>query len=85
MPYEAKQALLREMSRADRKLEEEPEEEVVKIERGAGKSGKNSAVANQSGPDTDDRLDEHFFYGNHPVMDYKLSDGSKGSVDQIPR
>ena len=93
MPYEAKQALLREMSRADRKLEEEefpeePDEEAAgKIERGAAKSGEKP-VAVQQGvavPDTDDRLDEHFFYGNHPVMDYSLSDGSKGTVDQTPR
>ena len=88
LPYEAKVALLREISQTDRKPGEvEPEEEVSKIDRGTGKSGKKQ-MAPKTGEDveeTDDSLDEHFFYGNHPVIDYKLSDGSKGTVDQVPR
>jgi hypothetical protein len=83
LPYEAKVALLREISQTDRKSADEPEE-VEKIDRGTGKSGKKQAPKNGA-EDIDDSLDEHFFYGNHPVMDYKLSDGSKGNVDQVPR
>ena len=30
-------------------------------------------------------LDEHFFYGNVPVLEYQLSDGSGGTVKQTPR
>ncbi len=98
LPYEAKVALLREISRSDRKLPEDGEppggdEESGKIDRGTGKSGKNpktidgnvGVVGGMDGGEEDDKLDEHFFYGNHPVMDYKLSDGSNGAVDQIPR
>ena len=84
LPYEAKVALLREISQTDRKSADEPE--VEKIDRGTGKSGKKQAPKNGAEvEDIDDSLDEHFFYGNHPVMDYKLSDGSKGNVDQVPR
>ena len=101
LPYEAKVALLREISRSDRKFPADGEaeastgvEESSKIDRGTGKSGKSpnnvdGKVVVVDGADVggedDDKLDEHFFYGNHPVMDYKLSDGSNGAVDQIPR
>ncbi len=93
LPYEAKVALLREISRSDRKLPEDGEatsgvEASGKIDRGTGKSGKSPKHADDKVvvvDEDDDKLDEHFFYGNHPVIDYKLSDGSNGAVDQIPR
>ena len=90
LPYEAKQALLREISRTDRKLEEEAaaaEEETGKIDRGTGKSGKKQIPLKiiEEEEEEDEQLDEHFFYGNHPIMEFKLSDGAKGSVDQVPR
>lgn len=78
LPYEAKVAILREISRDDRQLEPEMSD------RAKGKSGK-PRVEGLSSPDDDEKLDEHFFYANSPIMDYKLSDGSKGSVPQVPR
>jgi hypothetical protein len=69
------------MSRTDRKSEEAAE--TAKADPASGKSGKNPGQ--KTVEEEEERMDEHFFYGNLPVLDYKLSDGTKGSVDQIPR
>ncbi len=31
------------------------------------------------------KLADHFLYGNHPVVEYQLSDGSKGNLNKTPR
>jgi hypothetical protein len=38
-------------------------------------------------PEGDKKVEDHFLYGNLPVMDYKSSETSRGqgSVDQVPR
>lgn len=79
LPYEAKQALLREMSRKHRTLPlkrateaAETLEEMEQIQD-----------AQQLAKSADE--DHHFFYGNMPVMEFKLPDGSKGAVQQTPR
>jgi len=76
LPYEAKQALLRELSRSDRKLpvkEMNAAAEILEeVEEAQDKS--NSAA-----------VDPHFFYANSPVMEFNLANGNSGSVGQTPR
>ncbi len=82
LPYEARLALLRDLRRrGQRKLElaekdstEEvsgpppAKEEPVKEQHQKDKTNKKSDSA------------EHFLYGNMPVVEYQLSDGSGGTV-----
>merc|ERR1719266_2108652 len=77
LPYEAKQALLRELSRSDRKLpvnEMNVAAEILEEVEEAEDSKSNF---------------DHFFYptpiGNSPVMEFNLANGNSGSVGQTPR
>ena len=35
--------------------------------------------------DENDQEDQHFFYSNKPIMEFKLPDGTHGTVRQTPR
>merc|ERR1719266_623628 len=77
LPYEAKQALLRELSTSDRKLpvnEMNVAAEILEEVEEAEDSKSNF---------------DHFFYptpiGNSPVMEFNLANGNSGSVGQTPR
>ena len=72
MPYEARQALLREIRRGKRKLDlSSTKVEKLKEERQEPREQPDSA--------------EHFLYGNMPVVEYQLSDGTGGTVGKTPR
>merc|ERR1719266_1233857 len=77
LPYEAKQALLRELSRSDRKL---PVHSVNEMNV--------AAEILEEVEDSKSNFD-HFFYptpiGNSPVMEFNLANGNSGSVGQTPR
>merc|ERR1719468_1382691 len=72
LPYEAKQALLRELSRKDRKLGiqelNKAAEVLEEVEEAQDRSSKN-----------------HFFYSNAPIMEFNLANGDSGAVGQTPR
>merc|ERR1719266_916094 len=84
LPYEAKQALLRELSRSDRKL---PVHSVNEMNV-AAEILEEVEEAEAKAEDNKSNFD-HFFYptpiGNSPVMDFKLANGNSGSVGQTPR
>jgi len=87
LPYEAKQALLRELSRSDRDLpvhnvkEMNMAAEVLEEVEEAQDKSKSSAT----GATVPDTSDSHFFYANSPVMEFNLANGKSGSVGQTPR
>lgn len=90
LPYEAKQALLRELSRADRKLSDikvnaavEALEEVEQIQAEENQNQSDDEI--HFDDSENDTNDPHFFYGNLPVMEFSLADGTSGSVRQTPR
>merc|ERR1712223_62043 len=95
LPYEAKQALLRELSRNDRELPVHNEKEMnmaaevlEELEEAQDKSKKSFASTDANIPDHDSNLgpsDSHFFYANSPVMEFNLANGNSGSVGQTPR
>ena len=70
LPYEAKQALLRELSRKDRKI---PMEQI------------NAAVEALEEVEEIADQSHHFFYGNAPVLEFNLANGNSGAVGQTPR
>ncbi len=70
LPYEAKQAVLRNQ----RELDLEPNE--VSVDPGHSSSLPLKRAADST---------EHFLYGNMPVVEYRLSDGSGGTVGKTPR
>ena len=83
-PYEAKQALLRELSRKDRRLPvqeanaaAEVLEEVEELQ--------NSRTPENSGAQLEDPESNYNFFYAPPVMEFKLANGHKGSVGQTPR
>jgi len=88
LPYEAKQALLRELSRSDRELpmhnvkEMNMAAEVLEEVEEAQDKSKASASTGATVPDPSD---SHFFYANSPVMEFNLANGNSGSVGQTPR
>lgn len=84
LPYEAKQALLHAMNnpsstRQSKTVDAKENKEAKKEKEQEKEAG--SARENRG----DDSFDQHFFYGNEPILHYKLADNSEGTVRKTPR
>lgn len=75
LPYEAKQALLREMNNRN--------ERNINSEESKRKPKQNPLEEKPKKPEDDSA--DHFLYGNVPVVEYQLSNGSGGTVKKTPR
>jgi hypothetical protein len=96
LPYEAKQALLRDMRQRNQRTltGTEKRDDVItsttttttaKPEVGDNVVNvveKNKEVPKETAEDDDE---QHFFYSNSPVLEYHLTDGTRGSVKKTPR
>ena len=98
-PHEGKEMLMRDMRNIH--LTEEDNNKPLQTEQSDSLSrslgdnptegeksinnDKEEARDTQSERNLRPELDEHFFYGNVPVLEYQLSDGSGGTVKQTPR
>merc|ERR1719376_655509 len=103
LPYEAKQALLKEIQdRNHRGLNLQQKQQPAGDQLVAdSKPAKSSVVGDVMGSNMERKVkanypqvepprevqhrSQHFLYGQVPIMDYKLADGSIGSVKQVPR
>ena len=75
LPYEAKQALLRDFNgnpRQSRKNGQEVVEEIV-----------NDVEKDEE--EEQQQQDQHFLYGNAPILEYQISDGKRGTIRKTPR
>ncbi len=77
LPYEAKQALLRELSRKV-PVERQDLSDLESLNKAA-------QVLEEMEQAQDLTRNPHFFYGNAPVMEFNLANGDSGSVGQTPR
>merc|ERR1711978_198587 len=82
LPYEAKQALLRELSRNDRELPVHDVKEMNKAAEVLEEVEEAQDKSKASGATVPDSSDSHFFYANSPVMEFNLANGKSGSVGQ---
>ena len=96
-PHEGKEMLRRDMEQQqlsrDNEATEQIEAESPNLERSAVEEEERRRKRNNNElqqPQQHERarrpeLDEHFFYGNVPVLEYQLSDGTGGTLKQTPR
>merc|ERR1719336_728528 len=85
LPYEAKQALLKEIRHRDNRNLLKPLKES-----GSAIEESTEFKTKKSSHDQEERQNKGNFlynirYGNLPVMEFKLPDGTSGSVDKVPR
>jgi len=106
LPYEAKQALLKEIQdRNHRGLNLQQQEQAAGDQLVSGSADEPADKPDVVGSNMERRVkanypqvepprevvqqqhtrSQHFLYGQMPIMDYKLADGSSGSVKQVPR
>jgi len=97
LPYEAKQALLKEIRdhRRHRGLDLQQNKETEKKAKKVTTADEAAVIGNQrkvranypqvEAPRELSQRSQHFLYGQVPIMGYKLADGSSGSVKQVPR